>query len=97
MAVYCFICPKCNLGVEQASREAPFCSGCDTQTKRNFKAELDSQYIFIPIHMQGRVDVRRDDILPTAKDYESPEDPTGEKGFKEFKDSVRPKHKGAWV
>ena len=40
----------------------------------------------IPMHMSSKNTSNKSDFLPTTKDYESPTDPTGEKGFKAWKD-----------
>lgn len=96
MATYCFICPACGLEFEATERmPTSHCDGVDP--KRNFKKELNSQYVYLPVHMQSRVDVRASDVLPSAKDFEAPGDTDGSKGFAEWKKTVKPKHKSRWV
>ncbi len=54
---------------------------------RDYSAEFDSHSFHIPVHMQSRNTSSKSDFLPSTKDFESPTDPTGEKGMKDWKDT----------
>lgn len=88
--VYAFICKNCDTKQEVERRggdtRPPVCH-CGTITVRDYKTEWSSQRVHIPLHMSSRNTSVKSDFLPSEKDFESPEDPTGSKGMKEWKDT----------
>lgn len=84
---YCFKCNVCGNKVEVTNRNRhPVCH-CGTTMVRDYRTELDSQSVFIPLHMSSRNTSSKTDFLPTTKDFEGPSDPTGENGMKDWKDT----------
>ena len=92
VAKYSFQCNACDNGiiVEGSIKDGPpthkLCPACGATMNRNYRADFQSQDMHIPMHMSSKNTSNKSDFLPTTKDYESPTDPTGEKGFKAWKD-----------
>lgn len=86
--VYAFKCDSC--GHKQDERReagnslSPVCV-CGVEMKRDYRTEWLSQETHIPMHMSARNTSQNSDFLPSTKDFESPTDPTGENGMKEWK------------
>lgn len=97
--IYAF---KCSNGhtkdVHRAAGDThcPICV-CGETMVRDYRTEWKSQAVVIPPYMSSRNTTQKSDFLPEAKDFESPDDPTGENGMKEWKDTHEPTNKKAWV
>lgn len=55
----------------------------DEPVRRNYRREGASFHV--PMHMSSRNTSNKSDFLPTTKDFESPQDPTGERGMDNWK------------
>lgn len=92
MANYTFKCSDCNYqfilsaSIHDGPADAPNCPNCGAVARRNLRADLEGQRVHIPMHMSARNTSNKTDFLPSTKDFESPTDPTGEKGMKKWKD-----------
>lgn len=90
MAVYSFKCVACGHRTDEqrgmGESSSPVCM-CGERMERDWHREWKSQSTHIPLHMSSRNTSQKSDFLPSTKDFESPTDPTGEKGMKEWKDT----------
>lgn len=93
--IYCFRCPDCKEDVEVQTREPD--PHCTSPLVRDYNREFKSQSVAIPVHMQSRVNVSRNDVLPTAKDFEAPGDTDGSKGMANWEKTHAPVNRKAWV
>lgn len=94
--MYCWKCKVCNHRFISEHREGEGCA-LDHDFEwcvRDYKAERASTHI--PMHMSARNTSNKSDFLPSAKDFESPTDPTGEKGMQTWKDTHKPVN-STWV
>ena len=101
MSLYCFICRACGYRVETTVRDpAPVCKhvqvnrpGAPDETMaRDYRAEAASPQVanLKREREAGGPSAVRDMFLPTAKDYESPSDPDGQKGLRKWADEHAP-------
>lgn len=94
MAIFCYKCKECDerfMDQTHGLSKCPYCG--KIAVVRDYKAETKTT--LIPAYMRaGASD--KSDFLPSEKDFESPTDPTGEKGMKEWKDTHKVKG-STWV
>lgn len=95
MATYCFRCPNCGMPTQRATPTAEQCLECNFfgALKRDYRAEnVGVAVVALQRERErgGRTAVR-DTFLPTAKDFESPTDPDGAKGIREWADTHGPR------
>lgn len=83
MAIYCYV------DLEDGTRFQSEQHGLEKteNVRRDYKTELNSHSVFIPMHMSSKNTSNKSDFLPSAKDFENHGDPTGENGMKEWKDT----------
>ena len=112
MPRYQYQCLHCGANEEAVSRfgppaQAPLCA-CGDRTPGGHSCLMIRDYKGENVGFSGVAEIKKEregrmadrgDILPTAKDYERPEDPTGEKGMARWmaEHSPRPDNKNpAW-
>lgn len=99
MATYSFKCGMCDRTRDTdrsvGDTRPPVCE-CGTTMTRDYQTEWKTQAVHIPMHMSSRNTSNKSDFLPSEKDFESPTDPSGEKGMKEWKDTHKLKG-STWV
>ena len=90
--IYCYKCKSC--GTQQVSKDPKYAvlDVCCNSVSiiRDYRAE--NAGFVVPGYMKSSNTSGRDDFLPTAKDYESPSDPDGGKGIREWNEN----HEGAF-
>lgn len=93
---YCFKCPRC--GLTTTSQKRTVNATCvvnheATAMRRDYRAESVGATGMVQLkrerNMGGRT-AYRDTFLPTAKDYESKDDPDGQKGIRKWNDEHTP-------
>ena len=85
MFTYCYMCDTCdNKKTLTVRTQATLCD-CGNQMRRDYPQEWKTQSVHIPLHMSSRNTTNKSDFLPSTKDFESPTDPTGEKGMDNWK------------
>jgi hypothetical protein len=101
VSTFCFKCPTCGYSVEGPVRDpAPVCwNGHDTvDMVRDWRAEGASPGNLTVLRKDREAGVgaarrQAELFLPTADDYRSPSDPTGQKGLREWADTHEPQSK----
>ncbi len=87
---YCFRCSVCASSFEASDREARHCG---VLSSRDYKAEAAApQTLQLKREREagGRTAIR-DMFLPSAKDFQSPSDPDGQKGIRQWNDEHGPR------
>jgi predicted nucleic acid-binding Zn-ribbon protein len=89
---YCFKCNACGAAFQLSDREAPGCYECGEPLTRDWRAEN------VGIGSGVRESKRemttsgyRDLFLPTADDFASTDDPSGQKGLRNWAETHGPK------
>ena len=90
---YCFRCVECNELVESHSRYPYPTHACGGQLRRSWRDEnVAPQTLQLKREREaGGRRAMRDTMLPVQKDFESPEDPDGSRGIREWADGMKPK------
>lgn len=89
MATYCFVCRICGLLAESRSNSlaGTECPDCGIAAwKRDYRAE--NVGIGAGVRASRMVDAA--DILPSAADFASPDDPDGTKGLRQWNNDFAP-------
>lgn len=93
MATYCFKCGAGHTwsGPAQVSTGCPKPDCTDPDARRDYKAESVGFAVAALAHdREFSVKSHKDQFLPTAADYAGPSDPSGQKGLRAWRESVRP-------
>lgn len=93
MATYCFKCPECGAPYTGSSVELPgICIDCKVGLLRDYRAEsVGFATASLAHEREFGMKSHQSQFLPTAKDYEGPSDPDGQKGLRAWRESVTPK------
>jgi hypothetical protein len=97
VATYCYKCLNCEAkftGVTPGSAgelNLP-CGSCGGRITRDYRAEAVGFSTASLAHAREfDMQSHRDQFLPTPADYAGPDDPDGQKGLREWRESVSPK------
>lgn len=89
---YCYICPNCDHKVEAQNRDVRTCLSCGTA---DYRRDWQGEGVGIgsgvrESNREHTVSGYRDLFLPTADDYRTPEDPSGQKGLRDWAETHGP-------
>lgn len=86
---YCYKCKACGAVYTEGygAQEAP-CPACGAASVvRDWRTELGTKQFHIPLHMSSKNTTSKSDFLPDAKFFEGPDDPSGERHMKDWKEN----------
>ena len=90
MATYCFVCPDC--GQTWTTTERASTAHCTSPARRDYRAEgVGFATASLSREREFGLKSHKDQFLPTPADFASASDPDGQKGLREWRESVTPK------